>query len=130
MMRALVAGLVGLPLHGPAGAQTAPAAPAPFLAAPPTDLLVSNLVDVTVYDEQNRRIGEVEDLVMDGARGVRAVVVGVGALLGGGERHVLVDPGALRVERGANGSYRAVLAATADQVRAAPAFNYRGAWSE
>ena len=140
MRRLLAAGLIGLALCDPGAAQTAPAgqapdAPAsaaatPFLAASSADLLVSNLIDLSVYNAQNQRVGEVEDLVMDGAKGVRAIIVSVGPFLGGGERHVVVDPSALQVIREANGSYRAVLNVTADQIRAAPEFKYRGAWSE
>ena len=134
-MRALLAaGLVAAALCGPARAQAAPEAvpttPAPFLTVAPGDLMVSNLVDLTVYNARDQRIGEIEDLVLDGTRGVRAVIVNAGSYLGVAERHVAVNPAALKLVRAANGSYRAVLDATPDQVRAAPELRYRGAWSE
>lgn len=137
MKSSLSALVIGAALAGPALGQGAPAspaaeppAPAAFLSVAPADLMVSNLIDLTVYNAQNQRIGEVEDLVLDGARGVRAVIVSVGTYLGTAERHVAVDPASLQLIRAANGSYRAVLNATAEQVRAAPELKYRGAWSE
>ena len=133
-MRALLAAGLVAALCSPARAQpapdAAPAAPAPFLAVAPGDLMVSNLVDLTVYNARDQRIGEIEDLVRDGARGVRAVIVNAGSFLGVAERHVAVNPAALKLVRAANGSYRAVLDATPDQVRAGPELRYRGAWSE
>ena len=101
-----------------------------FANVQPTELMASNLIDLDVYNPQNEKIGEVEDLVLDSGRAVRALVIGVGGFLGVGERYVAVDPSAVQVTRNANGSYRAVISATAEQLKAAPEFKYRGAWTE
>lgn len=129
-MKHLAAALV-IAVAGAAVAQTSPppavpeaAASQSFVALSPNDVMASNLIDLTVYTRQNQRVGEIEDLIMDGASRVRAVIVGMG------ERHIAVNPAALQITRESSGALRAVIDATSEQVKAAPGVSYRGAWSE
>src|SRR4051794_25306446 len=48
-----------------------------FITAQPADFLSSNLVGTNVYNNQNETIGEIEDLVIDNGKALRAIVIGV-----------------------------------------------------
>ncbi len=76
-----------LALTAPALAQTT----APFLAKAPTGTLSgSKFVGVPVIGMDHVRVGEIEDLLIDGSGQIRAVVIGVGGFLGLGEKSVAV----------------------------------------
>lgn len=78
---------LGLALSAPALAQSA----APFLATAPTGTLSgSKFVGVPVIGMDHVRVGEIEDLLIDGSGQIRAVVIGVGGFLGVGEKSVAV----------------------------------------
>ena len=71
----------------PALAQNA----APFLAAAPAGTMSSaKFVGVPVIGMDHVRVGEIEDLLIDGSGQIRAVVIGVGGFLGVGEKSVAV----------------------------------------
>ena len=50
----------------------------------------SKLVGVNIYNEQNEKIGDVSDVILDSSGKVAGVVVGVGGFLGMGEHDVLM----------------------------------------
>ena len=86
-----------LALAGAAGAQTAPSAGATssITAGAGTSLngkTASDLIGKSVYNAAGERIGEIDDIVIDGvgAAGATAAVIGVGGFLGMGERKVAV----------------------------------------
>lgn len=55
----------------------------------PNDFLArQDLIGTDVHNEQNQKIGEVEDIVLDKSGQIKGVVVGVGGFLGVGEKHV------------------------------------------
>jgi sporulation protein YlmC with PRC-barrel domain len=56
----------------------------------------SKLDGVDVYNQNNERIGEVDDVLVDKDGRVEAVVIGVGGFLGIGERNVAVPFSALQ----------------------------------
>ena len=112
---------------GTRGMQTLTTATVPltYRTLQPTDVPASRLMGVNVYTRQDEAIGEIEDLLIENGRTVRAVILGVGGFLGVGERYVAVDPASITIMRNANtGAVRAVLDATRDQLRQAPAFDY------
>ena len=120
-------------LAGPAAAQTAPApvpqagAAAPtFYAVQPPDMPLSNLYDLDVYNQQNENVGEIEDIIVDGNRTIRAFVLSVGGFLGLNERYVALDAGSVTVTRQGD-KLRAVINASRDDLRNAPAFKFEGA---
>jgi len=86
--------------------------------------MASNLIDLEVYNQANENIGEIEDIMFDANKTVRAIVIGVGGFLGIGERHVAVEPSAVQVVRDADGNWRAMVNVTREQLRSAPEFRY------
>jgi sporulation protein YlmC with PRC-barrel domain len=109
----------------------------------------SKMVGLNVYSEDNEKIGDIAELIVDRSGRIEAIVVGAGGFLGIGERDVAVPYGQInwvfapvgpaRTSAGAtpvttvsatatsqNYSYpdHAVLKMTKDQLKAAPAFKY------
>jgi hypothetical protein len=99
-----------------AAATAAKTGPASYLdAAGPNDVLASSLIGMRVYAVQNdidatkaypaearkewADVGEVNDVVLDWAGGVKAVVLGVGGFLGVGEKNVAIEMASLRKVR-------------------------------
>jgi sporulation protein YlmC with PRC-barrel domain len=82
----------------PAFAQTnAPATPAPAAAdvAPKGHIghwRSSKLIGVNIYNEQNEKLGDINEIILDPAGKVTGYVVGVGGFLGMGEHDILVEP--------------------------------------
>jgi hypothetical protein len=102
----------------------------------------SKLHGIDVYNQQNQKIGDIEDVLMDKDGKAKRAVLGVGGFLGMGERNVAVNFSELRFSdqpvkintsgSGAitNGSVgknypdHAVFNATKDQLKAMPEFKY------
>lgn len=97
-----------------------------FYAARPVDMTASNLMRTEVYNPQGERIGRIEDLVIGGGRELAAVVVGVGGFLGLGERYAALPPSAVVLTRQPDGSMRAVVNATREELRTSPEFKFEG----
>ncbi len=97
-----------------------------YYAVQPADMTASGLMRTDVYNLQDERIGRIEDLVIGGGREIAAIVIGVGGLLGIGERYAALPPSAVVLTRQPNGSMRAVVDATRDQLRNSPEFKYEG----
>jgi hypothetical protein len=114
-----------------------------FVTASGTLWPVDRLDDVEVFNDQNEKIGEIEDILVDDQGRVGGVVVSVGGFLGMGERHVAVSFNSLRWQmnndsnRGATtgasnmkdaakaAPQRAILSgATKDQLKNAPEYKY------
>lgn len=87
-------------------------------------MLASKLLDAEVYNLQNEEIGEVEDIIIDQGRIVRAVVISVGGFLGIGERSVAADPASLVLMRNSGGELRIVANTTREDLKAAPEFKF------
>jgi len=78
---------------------SAPAAAAPHAAAPATQasrhmrddqMRASKLIGSAVYDASDQKLGTIDELVLNPDGKVADVVIGVGGLLGAGEKHVAV----------------------------------------
>ena len=52
----------------------------------------SKLIGVKIYNEQNERLGDVNEIILDPAGKVMGYIVGVGGFLGMGEHDILVEP--------------------------------------
>ena len=61
------------------------------LGIQPDEIRASKMIGSTVYDVQNRKIGSVQDLVLDKSGKVDAVVVDVGSFLGMGGKNVAIS---------------------------------------
>ena len=116
----LAASALTLVLPPPAAAQTntAPTIPAPgatgtapaamdgtrfIQAREPGQYRASELIGGGVYGADGARIGDINDVLVDGRGQVAAVVLGVGGFLGIGEKSVAVPMQALRFEADAPG---------------------------
>ena len=100
----------------------------------------SQIKGVEVYNDQNQKIGSVDDVLVDQHGNVKAVVIGVGGFLGVGERNVAVPFNELHWQmnttRAAHGQQvaqgnvsptRATLpGVTKEQLQQAPEFKYAG----
>lgn len=116
------------PAVPPAASQSA--SPTPFGAVEATDRFASNLIDVEVSGPDGKRLGEIEDLVFDASGQIRAAVLALGVKAGSGERHVLVQFGALHLTRGQGVKWQAELDVPPDQLMSAPTIPYRSGWNE
>ena len=71
-----------------------------FVTTVPSDALpVSSYYNEDVYDAQNNKIGDVNDILFEKDGRVSAVIVGVGGFLGVGEKDVAVPFNALESHR-------------------------------
>lgn len=148
MLRFAVLGLVSLGMAAmPAVAQPTPGPAAPAPAAPvsatpsgvPTnpDLTVatvklqsgsriSKLIGSAVYNDQNEKIGSIDDLItIDGNRIVMAVI-SVGGFLGMGNKLVAVPYDQLHIEMNRDDVKVAMPGANKDALNAMPTFTYNG----
>lgn len=95
-----------------------------FYRLGPTDMRMSQLIGSDVRNLQNDNVGEIEDVIFDNNRNVRAVIVSVGGFLGIGERHIAIDPTSMVVARNEDGDVEAVVNTTRDDLRNAPEFRF------
>jgi len=87
--------------------------------------LTQDIIGSNIYSgpgDDAEKIGSVNDLVLAKNGGVVAAVVGVGGFLGIGEKNVGVPFAELQMSKDDGSEPRTVLAATKDQLTAAPAF--------
>lgn len=94
-----------------------------FYTVQASDIRASDLMGTDVYNLKNENIGEIEDLILDNGRNLRAVVVSVGGFLGMGERHVSLDPASVVMSKQGD-SMRVVVNTTKEELKNAPAFKW------
>jgi sporulation protein YlmC with PRC-barrel domain len=83
--------------------------------------LASEVYKSAVYDSAQKKIGEVTDLVIDSAGIVKSAVIGVGGILGVGEKEVAVPFSDLKVAS-KDGKSWLVLDRTKQELEKAPAY--------
>ena len=102
---------------------TAPATPtAPPMSAPgpvtdmfysgswmPTHWKTSDAIGQTVYNRANEKVGDIEEILIDGDGRVLAAVVGVGGFLGMGEHKVAVTYRSFQMTRDTSGKSKLVV---------------------
>lgn len=86
-------------------------------------MLASYFIGSTVYSTANENIGDINDLVFDAEGKVNAAVIGVGGFLGMGEKDVAVPLNKITMTKDENGVVKYVIAATREQLDAAPGFD-------
>ena len=109
--------------------QTQPAQPGPrttserldFYTPTQQDIRGSDVIGMRVYNANNEHIGEINDVILANGKDLRAYVIGVGGFLGVGERSIAVEPGSVTIEKTADGSERALVRATKENLENAPA---------
>jgi Spy/CpxP family protein refolding chaperone len=80
---------------------TAPGTASPPAAATNTTLQgkhwrASKMIGVNIYNEQNEKLGDISEVILDPAGKVMGYVIGVGGFLGMGQRDILVEPATIR----------------------------------
>lgn len=85
----------------------------------PSHWRASEAMGLAVYNRSGERIGEIDDMLIDGSGRVIAAVVGVGGFLGMGERKVAVTFRSFAMTREANGDPRMVVDVTKANLQAA-----------
>ncbi len=95
-----------------------------FVTVKPTDTLSSKLVGKNLYNKQNDSLGEIKDLVIENGKTVTGLVVSVGGFLGMGERYVVLDPANVVLHKENDGTAKAVVDTSKDNLKNAPAFEY------
>ena len=138
---ALLASAVSLGMLSAVSAQTAPplvpaptSTPVPPLAPSltgeiffggklqPANWLASDAMNEPVHNLQKEKIGEVNDLVIDGDGKVVAAVIGIGGFLGMGEKDVAINIRAVRMNHDEKGKTLLVLDVSKDALKAAPTY--------
>src|SRR5204862_8102201 len=77
-----------------------------------------------VYDPQDSKIGEIMDVLVDREGKATALIIGVGGLLGAGEKDVAVPFNAVQVANKNNNKWYLVMSATQDALKNAKGFKY------
>jgi sporulation protein YlmC with PRC-barrel domain len=82
----------------PAASTMSPAATAPAPAAMNQSSLwrSSKLIGLNVYNDQNEKLGDINEILLDKSGKVEGVVIGVGGFLGMGEHDIKVDMAKLK----------------------------------
>jgi hypothetical protein len=138
MKKHVLLAAAALLLATPALAQTTPPAPAPGTtvtqhAPAQGQWRASKLIGVDVYNQQNEKLGEIEELILNSSGQIAGAVIGVGGFLGMGERDIMVPLDRLRFSNETTGSRdgdkkwypdRAVMNANKDQLKQMPEFKY------
>ena len=106
----LIGGLLATAIAVPAFAQSNPpaqTAPAPAATAAPATTTTTNkvysdlwraskLMGLNVYNEQNEKLGDISELLVDKSGKVEGVIIGVGGFLGMGQHDIKVDMAKLK----------------------------------
>jgi sporulation protein YlmC with PRC-barrel domain len=100
--------------------------PAEVFIQRPSGTTVTNFYKRNVYDPADHKIGAVDDVLIDKAGRVTALIVGVGGFLGMGEKDVAVAFDSVRASM-KNGEWYLVVNTTKDALKAAPGFTYNKA---
>jgi sporulation protein YlmC with PRC-barrel domain len=103
-----------------------------MMTSVPNDAMtISTYYNEDVYDNQENKIGDVNDILLDANGRVSAVIVGVGGFLGVGEKDVAVPFNALKVAE-KNGDRYLVMNTSKEALQSAPGYTFdktKGVWT-
>jgi sporulation protein YlmC with PRC-barrel domain len=88
----------------------------------PDMVLVSNLLNATVYGADRATVGEIEDIIIKSDGKIEGMVVSVGGFLGIGEKNVALKMDRFKVMPEADGNARITVLATKEELREAAEF--------
>jgi sporulation protein YlmC with PRC-barrel domain len=97
-----------------------------FVAAPEAGDFASQMVGLEVYNSDDEDLARIEDITVGKNGRVQAFIISVGEYLGLISHFVAVKPSALTIEPSKDGTLRAHMDATMDQLRSAPEYRYSG----
>jgi sporulation protein YlmC with PRC-barrel domain len=84
----------------------------------------SKLVGLTVYNQANEKVGDINDLILGPDGKISNAVIGVGGFLGMGEKLVAVNFSDLQLNRDADGTMRVTINSSKEALESAPDFKY------
>ena len=99
------------------------AATTTMTTVPSDSVTITDYYKQDVYNPQQSKIGSVDDVLIDKAGKVTALVVGVGGFLGAGEKDVIVPFTAVKNEK-KNDKWYLTLDESKDSLKSAPGFEY------
>lgn len=89
----LAASLLAATLLSPVAlAQTTAPTKSTDVTVPAPHWRSSKLIGVNIYNEQNEKLGDINEVILDPAGKVMGYVIGVGGFLGMGEHDIMVEP--------------------------------------
>ncbi len=106
-----------------AAATTSLAASDVLTNVPAGSLTVTDWYKQSVYDQSNSKIGEVNDVLVSSDGRINALIVGVGGVLGAGQKDVAVSFNAVQKTIKDNKVYL-TMNASQDALKSAPGFKY------
>jgi len=92
-------------------------------SAPTESWTVTNYYKQAVYDPKESKIGDIDDVLVDKAGKITGLFIGVGGLLGAGEKDVIVSFTAVKTAK-RNDKWWLTLDETEDDLKNAPGFKY------
>lgn len=92
-------------------------------SVPSSSFTVTDWYKQDVYDQSNSKIGKIDDVLVGQNGQVSALIVGVGGILGAGEKDVAVDFGAVKQTMKDN-KVHLTMNTTKDALKSAPGFKY------
>jgi sporulation protein YlmC with PRC-barrel domain len=95
----------------------------PLTTLPQSAVTVTDYYKQNVYDPSNNKIGEIEDALVEKDGRIAAFIIGIGGVLGAGEKDVAVPFDAVKASQ-QDGKWTLTMNATADQLKNAPGFKY------
>ena len=128
MRKTVVAGLMGVMMAVAAANVAAQVAGSTTIGVPATEITTltkgwsakKQILGKLVYNEQDEKVGQVDDIIVAPDKSISYAIVGVGGFLGLGERYVAIPFTQLKA-----GDEKYVLrGATKDALKALPTFEY------
>jgi uncharacterized membrane protein YtjA (UPF0391 family)/sporulation protein YlmC with PRC-barrel domain len=122
-MRASIAAAFALALMASSAPSFAQAGKDQFVTVQPAgQWLASQFIGQAVTNDAGENVGNINDLLFDKSGRIDNVVIGVGGFLGIGEKDVAMPYSALSITADASGKRVVKIAASKDQLKAAPDF--------
>lgn len=128
MRNIVVAGLIGVMMAVAAVNVGAQVAGSTTLGVPATEITTlahgwsakKQILGKPVYNDNNERVGEVDDIIIAPDKSLSYAIIGVGGFLGLGEHSVVIP---INQFKGGDGKY-VLPGATKETLKALPTFNY------
>jgi sporulation protein YlmC with PRC-barrel domain len=128
MRKTVVAGLMGVMITVAAGKVAAQVAGSTTIGVPATEITTltkgwsakKQILDKSVYNEQDEKVGEVNDIIVAPDKSISYAILSVGGFLGLGEHYVAIP---FNQFKAGDGKY-VLRGATKDALKAIPAFDY------
>jgi sporulation protein YlmC with PRC-barrel domain len=103
------------------GASSGSSASATITSQKPDQMLVSNLKGVDVMGSDDKKIGDISDILVSKDGKVEAYLISVGGFLGVGAKEIALPPSAIQLSE-ENNSWKAKVSSSKDQLAQAPNF--------